>query len=88
MSASAADQPDAYVAEHIRDALAHDPRVSQPGISVTVAGGKILLSGEVATTERKSAATDVAEPLAGGRPVHNALTVSALAEPAGREDLP
>jgi osmotically-inducible protein OsmY len=80
-------QPDAYLVEHIRDALAHDPRVSQPGISVTVAGGKVLLSGEVATAERKSAATEVAEPLAEGRAVHNALTVSAPFEPADREDL-
>ena len=85
--AEANDQPDAYLTEHIRDALAHDPRVSQPGISVTVAGGKILLSGEVATAERKSAATEVAEPLAEGHAVHNALTVSAPSEPADREDL-
>ena len=81
------DQPEAYVTEHIRDALAHDPRVSQPGISVTMAGGKILLSGEVPTAERKSAATEVAEPLAEGRAVHNALTVSAPSEPVDREDL-
>ena len=87
MTASAADRPDAYLVEHIRDALAHDPRVSQPGISVTVAGDKILLSGEVATPERKTAATEVAEPLAEGRAVHNALTVSALSEPPDREDL-
>ena len=80
-------EPDAYLVEHIRDALAHDPRVSQPGISVTVAGGKILLSGEVATEERKAAAGDVVEPLAEGRAVHNALSVPSLSEPADRESI-
>jgi osmotically-inducible protein OsmY len=82
---SEADEPHAYVAERIRDALAHDPRVSELGISVTVAGGKILLSGEVATLERKAAAMEVAEPLAEGRAVHNALAVSDLTEPVDRE---
>jgi osmotically-inducible protein OsmY len=82
---SVADEPDAYLVERIREALAHDPRVSELGICVTVAGGKILLSGEVATPERKAAATEVAEPLAEGRAVHNALAVSALTEPADRE---
>ena len=80
-------EPDAYLAEHIREALAHDPRVSQPGLSVTVAGGKILLSGEVATEDRKAAAGEVVERLAEGRAVHNALTVSALSEPADRESI-
>ena len=80
-------EPDAYLAERIREALAHDPRVSQLGICVSIAGGRILLSGEVATPERKAAATEVAHPLAEGRAVYNALTVSTLSEPAHREEL-
>ena len=61
--------------------------MSQPGLSVTVAGGKILLSGEVATEARKAAAREVVERLAEGRAVHNALIVSALSEPADRESI-
>ncbi len=83
----AVPEPEAYVLERIREALAHDPRVSQLGIGVSVAGGRILLSGEVATAERKVAATEVARALAEGRAVYNAITVAALSEPSEREEL-
>ena len=84
---TAAPEPEAYVVERIREALAHDPRVSALGICVSLAGSKVLLSGEVATPERKAAATEVAQTLAEGRTVHNVLTVSALSEPSEREAL-
>ena len=46
---------DEYLAQHVRDALAEDPRVSELGISVTVAGDHVYLGGQVATNERRQA---------------------------------
>ncbi len=80
-------EPETYVVERIREALAHDARVSQLGVGVSVAGGKIFLSGETATPERKTAATEVARARAEGRAVYNAMTVLALSEPSEREEL-
>ncbi len=78
-------EPDAYVIERIREALAHDPRVSELGVSVTLTGDKVLLRGEVATPERKAAAGEVVTGLVVGRTVHNGLTVAAPVEAAEEE---
>jgi osmotically-inducible protein OsmY len=78
-------EPDAYVIERIREALAHDPRLSELGINVTLTGDKVLLRGEVATPERKAAATEVVAGLVEGRVVHNGITVAAPVEAAEEE---
>ncbi len=80
-------EPEAYLVERVREALAHDPRVSELGISVRVAGDRVLLTGDVATPERKAAATDVVAPLLGGRTLENGLTVANLAETDAEETI-
>jgi hypothetical protein len=45
-----ADEPRQYLIGHIRDALAD---LNELTIDVAVAGGRVFLTGEVATTERK-----------------------------------
>jgi len=82
------DEPQAYVAERIRDALAHDERVAELGISVSVSGDRVFLTGDVATDERKTAVGEVVTPLLEGRSLHNAVTVASLSEPEGREEIP
>jgi len=47
------------LARRIEKALADDPRTNELGIQVTVARGQVVLSGEVASEERRSAALDV-----------------------------
>lgn len=79
---------DDYLAEHVRDALAHDARVADLGISVTVEPGTVRLSGEVATDERRDAAALVAGEILAGRQVRNEVTVSACDEPDATENLP
>ena len=71
-------EPEAYLVERVREALAHDPRVSELGISVRVAGETVLLTGDVATPERRAAAAEVVAPLLGGRKLENGLTVATL----------
>jgi osmotically-inducible protein OsmY len=80
-------EPEVYLVEHIREALAHDASVAELGICVAVAGDSILLTGDVATPERKAAATQVVERLAEGRTVHNSLTVTVVDETDARENI-
>lgn len=83
-----AAEPDAYVVEHIREALAHDPRVAELGITVSVSGGTVFLTGDVATPERKEAVAEVVRPLVRGRLLHNALTVAVPIETEDQETIP
>lgn len=80
-------EPAPYLIERVREALAHDPRVAELGISVTVTGDAVLLTGDVATAERREAVAEVVEPLLEGRTLHNGVTVASLAEVDQREEL-
>ena len=73
-------EPEAYLVERVREALAHDPRVAELGIRVRVAGDTVLLTGDVATPERKEAVSEVVAPLLEGRRLENGLTVATLDE--------
>ena len=75
-----AAEPDAYLAERIREALAHDPNVAELGISVRVAPAMVFLTGDVGTVERRDAVGAVVAALAEGRTVRNGLTVVAVTE--------
>jgi len=46
---------DAYLGEHIRDALAHDDAVGDLDIHVTVTDARIVLTGNVPDDERLAA---------------------------------
>ena len=72
---------DDYLAQHVHDAMAHDPRVADLGILVTVEPGMVRLSGEVATEERRDAVAMVAREILTGYEVRNNVTVTACDEP-------
>jgi osmotically-inducible protein OsmY len=78
-------EPDAYLTERIREALAHDPRIAELGIAVSVSGDHVLVSGNVATADRRSTVNEVVGPLLGDRVLHNAVTVSPISESSGEE---
>ena len=80
-------EPEAYFVERLREALAHDPRVAELGVSVRMAGGRVFLSGEVATPERKVAAAEVLGPLLEGRTLENGLTIATLTESDSEEPI-
>ena len=44
-----------HLAARVREALATDPRVNEPDVSVAVANHRVVVSGRVATAERKEA---------------------------------
>lgn len=80
-------EPDAYLVERIREALAHDPSVAELGISVRVTPDMVFLTGDVGTAERREAVAAAVEPLAEGRTVRNGVTVVPVAEAGAEESL-
>ncbi len=80
-------EPQPYVVERIRGALVHDPRVAELGICVSVLDDAVLITGHVATMERRRAVADVVAPLTGGRRLDNRVTVAALGEAHGEETI-
>ena len=79
---------DEYLAQHVREALAQDPRVADLGITVTAEPGRVYLSGEVATEERRHAIGTVAGELLADHEVTNQVTVIDCREPEDVENLP
>jgi hypothetical protein len=82
-----ADEPKQYVIERVHRALAQDPRVNILDVEVTVAGGRVFLSGEVPTPTRKEAISEVVRELLPDHEVCNETTVTALTPAAEAEDI-
>lgn len=80
-------EEDRYVQARVREALATDERTNELGIEVSVAGGKVHLSGTTTTPQRRQAIADVAREVLGDREVVNEVTVPELFEPATAEEL-
>jgi osmotically-inducible protein OsmY len=55
--------PSDYLVAKLHEALTHDPRVNDQSLEVRVEGGRVLLQGELATSERCAAAIAVAREL-------------------------
>ena len=80
-------EPDVYLAEHVRDALARDPRVGELDVQVTVDAERVLLTGRVPTAERREAISAVVRELLPDREVRNEIAVSAFPESSRAERL-
>jgi osmotically-inducible protein OsmY len=80
-----ADEPKQYVIERVHRALAQDPRVAAFDVEVTLAGGRVFLTGEVPTQERHDAISAVVRELLPEHEVCNETTVATLA-PAGEPE--
>lgn len=80
--------PDPYLAEHVREALAQDPRVGELGVEVEIAGETVILSGTVASAERQEAAAGVVHELLPDYQVRDKTEVAELPEPSEAEHLP
>jgi len=64
-----------YVIQHVREALAHDPRVGELELAVDVRGDRLFVSGSVQTEERRTAVGEVAAEAAPDMEVHNQVQV-------------
>jgi osmotically-inducible protein OsmY len=79
--------PPQYLAARLRKALVEDPRTAEQGVRVTVRGDHVMVSGEVASEERRGRVTEVIREAAPDLVVHNDVRVVRAGEPNGREEL-
>ena len=82
-----AEEPKQYVIERVHRALAEDPRVSALDVEVTLAGGRVFLTGDVATQARKDAISEVVRELLPDHEVCNETTVASYAPAGESEDI-
>jgi hypothetical protein len=81
------DAPE-YLIGRIHQALATDDRTGELELDVRLAGGRIFLTGTVATAERRGAVEEVVREVAPDVEVVNELTVAGDAPPGDEESLP
>ena len=79
---------DPYLVEHVRDALAHDPRVGELDVAVAIEGETVVLSGTVGTADRQEAAANVVRDLLPDHHVRDETEVVDFPEPTEVEHLP
>jgi osmotically-inducible protein OsmY len=73
---------DGYTAEHIHQALASDERVSEPELRVKIVNGRVIVTGEIHTEERRAAVPDVVHDVDPGLAVDNQTTVMGTTPPS------
>ena len=73
-------EPEDYAIERLRDALATDERVAEMGVQVRIAAGKVFLTGQLPTEERRRAVGVVAGEILPEYEVHNETVVTELGE--------
>jgi osmotically-inducible protein OsmY len=75
-----------YVAAHVQEALARDPRVNEPELGVTVVNGRrVVVNGQVPSQERHDAVTEVVRECCPDLEVENRTTVARFPEADGVE---
>lgn len=80
-------ESDVYLVEHIREHLIHDPRIRELDIHVTMHGTTLVVTGNVATEERRTAISQALDSLLPAHSVRNDTTVTAFTE-SSEEQLP
>lgn len=81
------DEPDEYVAERLREAIATEPDIHELGITVHVTGTRVLLSGSASTPAQRDAITRLVERLAPGAEVVNEIETPSMTQPTDVEEL-
>jgi osmotically-inducible protein OsmY len=71
---------DDYEVQRLRDALAGDERVAEMGVQVRLVAGKVFLTGQVATEERRQAVGTVAAEVLPGYEIHNDTVVTEVGD--------
>src|SRR5438876_11359313 len=72
------EEPPHYLVQRVREALAHDERVSELEIKVKVFGRRVFVTGPVSTEERHDAIDAVLAELLPDHEVHNETEVARL----------
>jgi hypothetical protein len=72
------EQPDAYTAAHVQEALARDGRVGELGIGVDISDHLVTVQGIVPTEERRAAIEEVVGELLPGHEIRNRIVVEPI----------
>ena len=75
-------EPEVYLEERLRNALASDPRTNELGLSVHLVDGRAVVTGLVASEDRRQVVSEVIGGLLPGREIRNELQVLRVANPA------
>jgi len=78
-------EPEDYARQRLQEALAADARVAELGLEVRTVGGKLFLTGQVPTEERRRAVGVVAAEVMPDYEVHNQTVVTPVAPPRVEE---
>jgi hypothetical protein len=82
------DEPAEYVAERLREVIATESGIHELAITVTVAGGRVLVCGSVSTPAQRQAISTLMERLAPvDLEVVNDVEVPSTAQPTSVEHL-
>jgi len=81
------NSPADYLVGHLEEALARDPRVSEQGLHVAIAAGKVFVTGTVSTSERLDAVAEVVGELLPDYELHNEATTTEYPEMSDEEHL-
>jgi hypothetical protein len=76
-----------YELERIRQALATDPRVGEPELSVDLIAGRLLITGSVPSDRVRDAIEEVVSELGLGMSLDNRVTVASTDAPTGEEPI-
>jgi hypothetical protein len=82
------NESDTYLVEHVREHLIHDPRIRELDIHVTMHGTTLVVTGNVATEERRNAISEALDALLPAHTVRNDTTVTDLTDTTSEEQLP
>lgn len=74
------EEPEDYAAQRVRDALAADGRAGEMAVRVRTVAGKVFLTGEVATPERRDAVGAVAAEVLPDYELHNETVVTMVGD--------
>ncbi|HTJ75268.1 MAG TPA: BON domain-containing protein [Acidimicrobiales bacterium] len=80
-------EPEDYARQRLRDALATDTRVAELGVQVRTVAGKVFLTGQVPTEERRQAVGVVAAEILPEFEVHNETVVTPVADAPRVEEI-
>ena len=80
---------DAYYLEgRVARRIAEDPDTAELGVKVAVHDGTVVLTGSVASEQRRAHVVEAARAESGGLPVTDDLVVTGTQPPQGSEELP
>jgi hypothetical protein len=68
--------PDPYLAAHLREHLVADERIGEQDLQTEIVAGTVVITGEVATEERRAAVSAVAVESLGDTAHRNLVTVA------------